>query len=158
MILKNNVKILCFTILFIALIFNIAYATNLNTKLGDINQDGVVSKDDSDLLMKYLAGYDDVELTAEQKIIADVNSDGKINGKDATRVLQIIKASEYKTGDINQDGVVSQSDSDLLMKYLAGHNDVRLTPVQKIIADVNSDGIVNGKDVTRIFKIIKNYK
>ena len=91
MILRNNVKILCFTILFIALIFNIAYATNLNTKLGDINQDGIVDEKDSDLLMKYLAGYDDVRLTPVQKIIADVNSDGIVNGKDVTRIFKIIK-------------------------------------------------------------------
>ena len=57
----------------------------------------------------------------------DVNLDGKIDSRDATRLMRYIKgeikltASEKKNADVFLDGKINSADTDILMKYLAGY-------------------------------------
>lgn len=59
----------------------ITYASESESDItyGDVNGDGTVDADDSDLLAKYFAGWD-VEI---DKAAADVNADGTLNRRDA---------------------------------------------------------------------------
>ncbi len=54
-------------------------------RVGDINNDGKIDKEDIELLEDYING--EGELTEEQKANADLNGDGKIDKKD----LQILR-------------------------------------------------------------------
>ena len=58
----------------------LAKAIAANYKLGDVDMDGKITIVDVDLISKYVAKLIDFDTT--QKILADVNKDGKINSKD----------------------------------------------------------------------------
>ena len=58
----------------------LAKAIAANYKLGDVDMDGKVTIIDVNLISKYVAKLTDFDTT--QKILADVNKDGKINSKD----------------------------------------------------------------------------
>lgn len=54
---------------------------------GDVNLDGKVDKADVETVLNYYVGSE--ELTAKQKIAADVNHDGRINSLDAVKIMII---------------------------------------------------------------------
>lgn len=51
---------------------------------------------------------------------------------------------KYMLGDVDNNGVINEYDAALIWGYLAGEND--LTPLQKIVADINGDGLINNAD------------
>ena len=59
-------------------------------------------------------------------------------------------ANEYRVGDINNDGVIDTTDSQLVMKYALGS----ATPsvLQREAADVNMDGQVDTTDARLILQ------
>ena len=59
----------------------------------------------------------------------------------------------YQLGDVNMDGIINKTDSDILLKYVVGISD-NFTDLQKKLADINSDSTVNGKDSTHLLQII----
>ena len=59
-----------------------------NYILGDVNMDGTLSKEDSNLILEYVA--DKKVLTDEQLKIADINKDGKVSSSDSKIILQSI--------------------------------------------------------------------
>ena len=71
----------------------------------------------------YIAGSVSVEIASEI-LYGDVNGDGKVNGKDATRLIQYLAGWDVKidqsTADVNGDGKVNGKDATRLMQYLAG--------------------------------------
>ena len=56
-----------------------------NTKLGDINADGIIDTEDARMIFKYYIGA--ITLTEEQMKIADVNKDNEIDTEDARKIL-----------------------------------------------------------------------
>ena len=56
----------------------------------------------------------------------------------------------YKLGDVNNNGYIDTSDSSLIKLYLS--NEEYLSKYQKVAADVNQDGIVDGIDAVLILK------
>lgn len=58
-------------------------------------------------------------------------------------------------GDVNMDGKIDASDADFIQKAIVS-KEVRLTPMQKEIADVDGDGSVLVADSTYIIKYINN--
>lgn len=55
---------------------------------GDVNLDGVISKDDADLILKFIVGT--AMLTTEQKKRADVNADTLVDVGDVTHILRYL--------------------------------------------------------------------
>lgn len=56
------------------------------------------------------------------------------------------------SGDVNQDGVITVSDASMILRYLAGLQD--LTPVQQALADVNGDGRITEDDAAQLLRRI----
>lgn len=59
----------------------------------------------------------------------------------------------YICGDVNSDGVVNQTDLDILSKYI----DEVATKINLEVADVNGDGIINMDDVTVLDQYLQSY-
>lgn len=55
-------------------------------------------------------------------------------------------------GDINQDGVIDQTDADLIQQYIDG--EITFTDLQRNIGDVNHDGLIDEKDLEYIMNFI----
>ena len=69
---------------------------NSTTLYGDVNCDGKVTKEDSDFLLRHLAGKE--ELSEQGKINADVKADGVLNNRDAVTILHYLDKWEgYET-------------------------------------------------------------
>ena len=134
--------------------------------IGDADGDGVITRYDLDVIEKFLAGK--LEITGDQYIAADIDSDQNVtesdrellknylNGKDKTSdVLHWFKSLPVH-GDVNNDGIVSTADCDVLEKYLGGDTDA--IP-QEILdrADVNGDGKVDATDLLIIDEFAYNY-
>ena len=59
----------------------------------------------------------------------------------------------YQLGDVNLDGIINKTDSDILLRYIA-HIDNNFTDLQKKLADINFDSVVDAKDSTYLLQII----
>ena len=65
-----------------------------------------------------------------------------------------VDISDYTLGDVNMDGVLDQSDLDLVYGYIGGNN--QLTAKQFKLADMNGDGNVTTQDYVILNNIINN--
>lgn len=112
----------------------------------------------------YLAGK--TTLTEQQLKNADVNADGKVDETDKLLLISFCQELlpntlptepiNYYTlyGDINEDGTITQDDYNLLKKHVSKTS--LLTTEQSIKnADVNGDGRINVKDISRLSKMIE---
>ena len=59
-----------------------------------------------------------------------------------------------KTGDVDNDGELTEADAEMILNYDAGK--IELTDEQEKNADVNGDGTVNAQDAIQILKIVSN--
>ena len=126
-------------------------ASSNNTKeelIGDVNQDGKLTKEDVELILKFATN--EKTPTETQKTLADVNGDGKINAVDARKVLQ--KLSTSIVGDVNQDGKLTEKDADLILKFASGEKTP--TETQKSLADVNGDGNITAVDARKVLQMV----
>ena len=136
--------------------------------IGDINRDGVVDEADLTILGEYLVRK--AVLTADEVTLGDVNGDGKTGPND----LAIMKAyvnqedTDYANtgkygintmptdallvGDVNFDGVIDQSDADLISQFNVEMTE--LTDEQKKAGDIDLDGHLSSKDMAEINKYI----
>ena len=130
-----------------------------NIIFGDVNNDGLVNSMDRTYLGRYLDGWEDYDLTANQLRNADVNVDGYINIIDYAILSRYIaewkgydalpyngKVTPELYGDVNEDGEVTEADSSYLTRYLSKWEGYELSAEGLLNADVNSDGKVNNKD------------
>lgn len=60
--------------------------------------------------------------------------------------------TNYLYGDVNQDGKIDSTDSNLVLDYFNGN--ATLTDNQRALADVNQDGNINGRDSKKILNYI----
>lgn len=61
-------------------------------------------------------------------------------------------------GDVNMDGSVNGTDTNLLYRYVMGYvSEEDFDTYQKKIADANSDGSVNGTDTNMLFRYVMGY-
>lgn len=63
---------------------------------------------------------------------------------------------KYMLGDVDNNGKINEYDAALIWGYLAGEND--LTALQKIVADINGDGLINNVDYQIILYSAARYK
>ena len=125
-----------------------------NMQYGDLNCDGEITSTDMIALARAVRGL--ITLTPEQKVVADVNNDGKVNAKDEYVLARYMvnydnmslpyteELTDIKYGDINLDGDITSTDSILLAKYIA--KTAELNDEQKINADLNYDGKIDDCD------------
>lgn len=153
--------------------FNIKLETSTKAKktltrtpavIGDISLDGRISMMDVVRINSYLAGK--TTLTEQQLKNADVNADGKVDETDKLLLISFCQELlpntlptepiNYYTlyGDINEDGTITQDDYNLFKKHVSKTS--LLTTEQSIKnADVNGDGRINVKDISRLSKMIE---
>ena len=62
--------------------------------LGDVNGDGMVTREDAYLILSHLAGTAVPPLTSAQLLRADVNGDNLVNELDAQKILEIVEGSD----------------------------------------------------------------
>lgn len=58
----------------------------------------------------------------------------------------------HRNGDINGNGKLEIADAILLARYIAEDDDISLSPDSKLMADANSDNLVNSKDLMLLLK------
>ncbi len=122
-----------------------------NTKpssiLGDVNSDSKVDNIDSEILNQYLAKK--LDLTEEQLIAADVNSDGIISVGDAENIRLYLNGhvagSDYlsKIGNVN----VCPKNYDLKNNICVEEISVKAKEAQYKRGDINLDGVLDSKDI-----------
>ncbi len=146
---------------------------------GDVNQDGSIDILDASAISGYLAGRK--VITQEQKILADVDRDNIVTSNDAQMITNYAMESItefpgqkikvfYRTskwekpsktirknmGDVNQDGNIDILDASMIIDYDLGYK--KLTPQQKVLADVDGNGYINGSDAERIKQYVLEQK
>ena len=144
---------------------NITLKIETNLQLGDLDYDGVITDYDIELLRYYLMG--DKSLSNVQQILADINSDGKVNVYDVRELLVIIyekimakdtsfvKITKnefynilsdfgYRLGDINCDSKVDVKDMEIMQQIIYGDE---YPDYNMIYADIDKNGVVDAKDL-----------
>ena len=114
-----------------------------STSFGDVNKDGKLNETDLNIIAE---GIKKNNLTAEQKKIADVNDDKKVDYNDL-RILQRVVYSITPL-DVDLNNVVDCEDVKLVKKAINKPPKATLTDKQKIAADANNDGNIDASDIT----------
>ena len=138
----------------------------------DINADGKVDKVDELLLTKYVKNNNDYPSTLPNEPITDyvfygdVNEDGKVNNRDAAKILSymngitILTNQQLKNADVNEDGKVDKVDYQLIYGQYMGFIEGKLPdyPIKDYIlyGDVNEDGEITEEDSTLLSNYLNN--
>ena len=111
-------------------------------RMGDLNLDGTVDKNDLIALQEY--GNKHISFKADYKL-ADFNFDGIVDKSD----YKILKAlTKYQIGDVDFSGTVDIADRDRIMKHIANGE---LLPDDALwYGDLNGDGAIDTKDITQL--------
>ena len=139
---------------------------NLNSEVrnifGDLNDDTYQNNSDFALLQFSLVKQ--ITLNKYQAEKADLNGDGTINFKDAQVLKWYLKNycnqddKFTRMGDIDGNGVLESSDYTRLYRYVYyNYNDDMPNDLALNNADLNNDGIIDEKDVTKLRGLI-DYK
>jgi len=125
--------------------------------LGDVDMDGIVTGHDTAMVSRYVLD-DTYTLTEEQLQLADVNGDGEVNQADADILYNDMQ--EYVLGNAIgiEEGLsfLTVRNSVQIMEHYAKqcvNQDDGWTQIQKNLADVNLDGVVNVDDVYATLKM-----
>lgn len=103
----------------------------VNYNYGDVNEDGIINKEDADMILS--ASVKSVTLTKDQEILADVTGDGNVDSIDADEVLREIGK------EITKFPVESS------MTYITKTVDKKTTyRINEIIKDKNGNELYNG--------------
>ncbi|MGB2601654.1 MAG: dockerin type I domain-containing protein, partial [Candidatus Omnitrophota bacterium] len=111
----------------------------------DVNGDGIIDQDDITFIEKVIE-YQATGITEYERLIADLNGDGRVTPDDEYRLSQLVAV--FKNGDINADGIIDWGDLDELVYILAFLENVQ-TYLPEVVdkADMNRDGVVDRKDL-----------
>ncbi len=138
--------------------------------LGDFNFDGSVDYDDVEILGNSLSRFTKKDkLTDEQRDVADMNQDGKVDSSDMMTLsynifkslLSSIKPGSGLNGDMNNDGNIDKKDE---WTYIIASDIVRNHPEISLgelfpVFDLNHDGRINKKDYNVLhYDLLKNEK
>lgn len=104
------------------------YVSNLDKilgrNIGDVNNDGKITHDDAELVLKIAGNLKDPKtnqpFTADQKKRADVNRDGSPTSLDALLVDRFAQGTDKvlaNIGDIDMDGKLTNTDADLILRF-----------------------------------------
>lgn len=130
----------------------------INGEVADINYDGVTDIQDLIALTQIITGatISTDEISME---IVDVNEDGIFDEEDLTTLAKYLvgeTSSIYSEKvDINKDQKVNEEDLQALTQYLIAATVSTGETEQKLIGDVNGDGIIDYDDVERLFEYVQ---
>ena len=113
----------------------------------DVNSDGILSVGDAENIRLYVTGHNSGSEYLS-KIGISIVCPKEYTAKDNVCVKETVidaKYANYKRGDINLDGVINNTDLDLLSKYLK--KQASLNTVQINVADYNNNGFVDNNDL-----------
>ena len=116
-------------------------------QIGDINQDGQITKDDGLLLAEHFINN---TLTDTDRKLGDVNKDGIINIKDAQEIYLMIDPN-FLIGDATKDNIISVSDITSIYIKLENNN---FTVEDIIYCDYFGDGIVDQTEIDIIMDFL----
>ena len=124
--------------------------------IGDVSRDGKITQDDADVLYDHISETN--LLDGEQSYLADIFEDGKANGKDYIRVLEILNGTykRYEMGDVNRDGKLTDEDAQLILQYYTGK--VEFDDEQKILGNMDDDEEINAKDAKIVAQYVSGVK
>ena len=131
--------------------------TNSQIIRGDANNDGIVDKNDLDLLQRHL-----IELSRVKDFnAADMDGDGKITVTDVAQLSLMLRKQQNKNnsvlkGDANGDGKINQKDLDLISSRTV--NAYTGEKFDTVAADMNGDGKIDNIDVSRVNQLAKEYE
>lgn len=129
-------------------------STNSQVVRGDANDDGIVDKNDLDLLQRHL-----VELSSVKNFnAADMNGDGKITVTDVSQLSLMLREQQSKNnsvlkGDVNSDGKINVKDTDLIELRLANLGDD--SKIDMNAADMNDDGEITHADWFKVNQLVE---
>lgn len=152
---------------------NLGYWNTINLyygKYGDVNRDGIIDQVDNDVVTRYC--QTGTGLDADQFVLADVNGDAYVNALDEMLITlyKLGKITSFpigvstvlvnsnrsakliRYGDVNEDGVINQTDRDAITLYI--QIGTGLVGEQRILADVDGNGFINGSDEMRVHTYI----
>ena len=109
-------------------------------QIGDINQDGQITKDDGLLLAEHFINN---TLTDTYRKLGDVNKDGIINIKDAQEIYLMIDPN-FLIGDATKDNMLTTADLSYILRKITNNN---FTIEDIIYCDYFGDGIVDQTDL-----------
>lgn len=130
---------------------------SVQLSLGDANGDAVVTAADALMVAKHAEGGARL-LVGPQLRSCDVDQDGRVTIADSKVLLAhsvgSIKSLPVKFGDVYPkgapDGLYTLADVGLMQKY-AVNNDL-IPEGERLLADVNVDGVVNSTDTLAVMK------
>lgn len=108
-------------------------------RMGDLNLDGTVDKNDLIALQKY--GKKHISFKASSKL-ADLNCDGIVDELDYNLLKEMTK---YQLGDVDLNGTVDSADRDLIMNHIL--KKTNLSRKSLWYADLNDDCTIDEKDI-----------
>lgn len=118
------------------------------TKYGDVNKDGVIDTDDSNLVLKHAAH--NITLNSEQLTIGDVNKDGKVDALDSVDILKYYKDGITPTG--SRVGKYMASNPSIISDQIWGksyyQDNIRITNFYK-----NGDLVGNNQEMIDRFEV-----
>lgn len=141
------------------------------TKIGDVNYDGYINMDDTELIMKYVVG----KISDMNEDIADTSGDNRVNIVDVFALGKYLngESNEYigkeiitnvLLGDTNLDGMVSVDDVTYLQMHIARYTDTdgnalidETNESVFAIADIDSDGTLTISDATALQMKLAGY-
>jgi len=132
---------------------------------GDINLDGFVTEEDSELAGNIAVGL--ITPANEQFLRADVDFDGDVDVLDASSISQYANGVQDtfpvcfmppcgNYGDVDDDGLVLENDAQLALEISVGNIDP--SEEQFTRTDVNVDGVINVFDSLSILKYSEGLK
>lgn len=125
--------------------------TSINTNISGLDSD---IDEIRDSMKQYLVDDSIISLADETEITNIINGELFLEMTETSQPIIIVhyNGTWYEKGDVNQDGVINQTDHDLVYGHIA--ETAPLTGLAFELADVNSDGKVNIKDWNRMYEYI----
>ncbi len=93
--MKKTKRTICVFLAVLTLVLSVCFVNAFAGAKGDINNDGIVSVSDAQLVFNSIAGKK--KFSEEEAKRADVNEDGKINIADAMKIYNIILRKDTET-------------------------------------------------------------
>ncbi len=137
--------------------FGYVSSTEETYALGDVDMDGIVTGHDTAMVSRYVLD-DTYTLTEKQLKLADVNEDSEVNQADADLLYN--EMQEYALGCTTmklERSFLSIEDAVDISTYCQKQRDnleYNWTQVQKNLADVNLDGVVDLVDACGVLKLV----
>lgn len=116
----------------------IPYVTGINTKTITVNIPEILEN----------------ELTATFTCVVTGANGLTSTAKSASFTYSITPPPQYTSGDLNDDGIITASDLNILKRMVVGITAAEPDSILFLSADLNSDGFISAKDVSAILKLI----